>query len=760
MPIRTIPTDTYYRALFESSMDGVFLTTTDGTIVAANPAACRMFGMTEEEICAAGRDEMTDTSYPGFSIFIEERQRLGRARGELKFRKKDGSTFLGEASSVLLDSGKRAFVIIRDLTGQKQAEEAVMRNKNRLEDMIRHAPIGLAMFDRDMRYVGVSDRWLQIVGGPLQDVAGRSHYDLFPGLPKRWIEAHRRGLAGETVDDVDDWTGPDGTERTIHWKIQPWGDSGTETGGIIIFLEDITDRKLAEKQLRESEERFRNMADNSPVIIWVTGPDARCASFNKVWSDFTGQPVHKALGFGWLDALHPEDTDRAMETFLAAHAGREPFRMEFRLRRADGEYRWCVSSGVPRTDSAGEFYGYVGSIFDITEQKQVVEALQEAKAAAEEASRSKSEFLANISHEIRTPMTVFMAAVEHLLEIDLDPRRRRLLGMADESAQSLLALIDELLDFSRIEAGKMQLEEKSFDLRPCLRHAMGLFANIARKKNLRLELEISEEAPEKLVGDSKRLGQVLINLIDNAVKFTSRGEVRIRVRPRNGFLEFSVADTGIGIPEKKRHLLFQSFTQVDSSLTRRFGGTGLGLAISRGFVELMGGEISVQSEQGKGSVFTFAIPLREEIALPDRRSRPQPEHSGKSQATARVLIAEDDMMIRKMIVTMLGQRGWEVESAESGREALERWQKEDFALILMDVQMPEMNGLEATRQIRKIESGGEKHTIIVGLTAHARSEIKDECLEAGMDRVLTKPLRIKELCSALSASLDKQGLSC
>ena len=380
--------------------------------------------------------------------------------------------------------------------------------------------------------------------------------------------------------------------------------------------------------------------------------------------------------------------------------------------------------------------------------------LREARDAAEEASRAKSEFLANMSHEIRTPMTVFMAAIEHLLQIDRSPERRHLLGMADQSAKRLRGLIDDILDFSRIEARKIELQQEPFDLDGCMRGAVEMFALVAQEKNIRLETDVSADAPRMVIGDPDRLSQVLINLIGNAVKFTRAGEIRVSVQTRGGLLEFAVADTGIGIPEEKRDLIFESFSQADASFTRSFGGTGLGLAISKGLIELMGGEIWVRSEEGQGSVFIFTLPLQsaqKESAVPADAPL---GGARKPPAAARILLAEDEPMVREMITMMLAQHGWQAEIADTGREAVEKWESGNFDLIFMDLQMPEMNGLEATRTIRDREGGGEKHTCIIGLTAHARREIRDDCLQAGMDQVLTKPVQMKDLYSAVQACLS------
>jgi nitrogen-specific signal transduction histidine kinase len=304
----------------------------------------------------------------------------------------------------------------------------------------------------------------------------------------------------------------------------------------------------------------------------------------------------------------------------------------------------------------------------------VTEAAERAKGEAEQANRAKSDFLANMSHEIRTPMTVFMGAIEHLLHIEQDPAHRTLLKMAEQSAERLRSLIDDILDLSRIEARGMEIEESEFELRSCVSSAVGLFSLTAREKNLGLETEVAPEVPERVIGDPDKLGQVLINLIGNALKFTHEGKVRVTVLRRIDILEFAVADTGIGIPEEKQHLLFQSFSQTDSSFQRRYGGSGLGLAISKGLVELMGGQVDVQSRKGKGSVFTFTLPLKagSENQRPSLPAEPPIEGPVKEGPSARILLAEDDPMVQKMVQMMLFQGGWQPEIAETGREVLKK----------------------------------------------------------------------------------------
>jgi signal transduction histidine kinase/ActR/RegA family two-component response regulator len=384
------------------------------------------------------------------------------------------------------------------------------------------------------------------------------------------------------------------------------------------------------------------------------------------------------------------------------------------------------------------------------------EALRLARDAADEASKAKSEFLANMSHEIRTPMTVFMAAIEHLLQIDADPERRQLLEMADGAATRLFALIEDVLDFSRIEAQRVNLEEKSFDLRVCLQDTAEMMNGKLRAKNLHFSLDIAEDIPPRVVGDAGRLGQILINLIDNAVKFTPQGEVRVSARKEGALLVFAVSDSGIGVPAEQRAMIFESFRQADSSLTRAFGGSGLGLAICKGLVQLMGGDIGVRDRDGQGSVFYFTLPCNAAGGQADA----QPAHGpvrkpGAKAPRLRILLAEDEPMVREMLLLVMAERGWLAETAKDGAEAFRKWQEGDFDFILMDVQMPVLNGLDSTRKIREEETG--RHTCIVGLTAHARQEVQEECLAAGMDAVFTKPVRMQELLSALEGYSPAAG---
>jgi signal transduction histidine kinase/ActR/RegA family two-component response regulator len=511
------------------------------------------------------------------------------------------------------------------------------------------------------------------------------------------------------------------------------------------------ERARAEESLRKSEERFRALVTASSEVLYRMSPD---------WSEMRQLHSRSFLANterpnrNWLqEYIHPDDQAYVTAVIHEAIRTKSVFELEHRVRRADGSLGWTFSRAVPLMNANGEIVEWFGAASDITDRKQAETKLKDAKDAAEDASRAKSEFLANMSHEIRTPMTIFLAALEHLLQIERTSEHRHLLEMADKSARRLRALIDDILDFSRIEARRVELEEAPFDLRNCVREAVDMFALPAREKNLRIETDVSPAAPPVFVGDLSRLTQVLTNLISNAVKFTHEGEVRVSVQPRGDFLEFSVADTGIGIPEEKRHLLFESFSQADTSFHRQYGGSGLGLAISKGLVELMGGQIEVMGGKFGGSVFTFLLPFK--IAERGGSKPPDllPEDSGEAIPAVHILLAEDEPMIREVLTMVLARRGWYTDTAVSGRDAVERWQKGTFNIVLMDLQMPDMDGLEATRAIRKREAEEGRRTCIIGLTAHARSEIVNDCLQAGMNEVLTKPVRMNDLFSAIDRCL-------
>ena len=712
----------------------------------------------------------------------------------------------------------------------------------------------------------------------------------------------------------------------------------------IARIKEVAEERIrAEKALVETVARYRFLLDSLPQIVWTADAAGALVYINQFWAEYSGRSIPQTLEEGWGDSIHPDDAASSQQQQRDSIAKGEPFGLQHRLRTSEGDYRWHELRAVPRRNSTGKILEWIGTEADVDDQKRVSERLtqahdelgirilertselahanellqaevaerrraeleaQKAREVAESANRSKTEFLANISHEIRTPMNGIIGMTDLALETDLDLQQREYLQLVAHSADSLLVLINDMLDFAKIEAGRLELDSAPLGLRKILDDTVKALGVRASQKGLSLNLEILPEVPAKIVGDPTRLRQVLVNLLGNALKFTENGSIDVRVsviftRNERTNLLFEVIDTGIGIPEDKLGVIFEAFAQVDGSMTRRFGGTGLGLAIVSSVVKKMGGDVRVRSKLGEGSTFAFNLPttvissdedeketeaeskvevLQGEperdadmrvMIVADRRSETgitlaemlkslgfessvvglgeealgeieraqsqgiayrlvmvdadlgdmggdrfvhalvknqelkapvvlmlpgaaspdevkkawasepdwvlykpviladlqetiersllmvEPVHirKGKTESAVRkrdgkpglrVLVAEDNLVNKIVAERILTSFGCSITTANNGREAVEAVENQPFDLILMDIQMPEMDGMEATRRIRSLPDA-RAHLPIVAMTAHAMKGDRERFLASGMDHYISKPFHKDEL---------------
>jgi PAS domain S-box-containing protein len=529
-------------------------------------------------------------------------------------------------------------------------------------------------------------------------------------------------------------------------------NAGPSEGELILrgAVTDITERKQAEERLRESEERFRNIAEMLPEVVFELDLSGNLRFANRKAFEIFGYTEEAfARGLNAFDMVVPEERTLARERILQRLAGEEVGAKEYTALRKDGSTFPVLLNAIPIIKEL-EPVSLLGIMTDITERKSNEMALLAATQAAEAASQTKDMFLAKVSHEIRTPLTTIVGFGELLEDADLTPEHKKFLAAINSSGSALAALIDDVLDLAKVEAGKLALKTKEFSFHNLINKLVATQAQKIEEKNLTININMDPDIPDGLTGDALRIQQVLLNLLGNAIKFTEKGEISVTatVVEKTGLrvlLDIAVEDTGIGIPADVQEHIFEPFAQILDPRRPDCGGSGLGLAISRSLAGLMGGSIRVESQEGVGSTFHLLVPLQMKTGLLSDKPLTERESSLWSGPALTILLAEDDPVNADLIKTFLENMGHAVTIAENGKVALDSLQSNAFDVALMDIQMPVMSGTDVLTVIREQEKTTGKHLIMIALTANALFGEKEKYLKMGFDGYLSKPFRTNEL---------------
>src|SRR5450432_4262322 len=787
-------------AIFNSANFSSIATDAKGVIQIFNVGAERMLGYAAaevmnkitpadisdpQEVIARARAlsvELGTTITPGFEALVFKASRGIEDIYELTYIRKDGSRFPAVVSVTALRDAKDAIIgyllIGTDNTARKQAEEALLKagalqraifNSANFSSIATDAKGVIQIFnvgaERMLGYTAaeVMNKITPTDISDSQEVIARAKElsielgtAITPGFEALVFKASRG------IEDIYELTyiRKDGSRFPAVVSVTALRDAQNAIIGYLLIGTDNTARKLIEAEQKKLDQRLRDqqfytrsLIESNIDALMTTDPSGIITDVNKQMEALTGCTRDELIGAPFKSYFtDPERAEAAIKLVLSEKKVTD---YELTACARDGKQTVVSYNATTFYDRGRTLQGVFAAARDVTEPKRVEVELRQAKASAESASQTKSEFLASMSHEIRTPMNAIIGIADLLAKTPLSPEQNKYVQIFRRAGDNLLNLINDILDLSKVEASQLDLERTGFSLNDLLEKVTEMVAVRAHEKGLALVCEIAPDVPTDLVGDPTRLRQVLLNLLGNAIKFTESGEVSLRVEPDADSsvptaLRFAITDTGVGIPDEKLGKVFERFTQADSSTTRRFGGSGLGLTISKRLVELMGGRIWVESEVGAGSVFAFAVPF--EIWATADRPVAVPVGTGPEPAlrALRILLAEDSP--DNCIITMayLEDTPYQVEIAETGAIACEKFTAGHYDLVLMDRQMPVMDGLTATRTIRAWEQANNRPpTPIIALTASALKGDREMCLAAGCTAFLTKPIKQEVLLQAI-----------
>jgi PAS domain S-box-containing protein len=782
-----------FRAVVNTAGDAIIIARSDGTIQTVNPAVLGMFGYDRVEELI-GRDLATlmpATEAARHGIYIANHQAgapprvIGIPGRDLLAMRRDGSKFPIDLTVSSFDIDGQCFLtgIIRDASDRKLAETTLRGSEARLRRFIDDAPAAIAMLDSDMRYLAASRRYTASrfaitdhqIDGQTTLIVGSSHYDLFPSSNSRRA-MHGRVLAGDTISgEAEPFQLADGSIAFVRWEMIPWRQADGTIGGAMVFLEDETDRKTAEVALHDSESRLRLVQEVGGIAYTdrtIPEPATLISSeFANIYGLSPG--LTRVLVADIIARVHPDDQDRirAITPHSLEHGGK--FATEFRICRPDGAVRWISMRTEAFLGPSGLPNRIISAQRDITEIVAVREALAirheelkrlsqhlaKARDQADRANRAKSRFLAGMSHELRTPLNGVLGYAQLLrMEGGLTALQGARVDAMLGAGKHLLEMITCVLDMSEIEAEHVEMQSVEFDVQSVAEACLDLIRPAAEAKGLALSIAVGPDVQRKLVSDPMRVRQVLLNLLSNATKFTRQGvvEVRLKSNADRSALRIEVADSGSGIPPEQRERLFNDFERLDTEVNQTIEGAGLGLALSVRLAALMGGRIGYDDNLGGGSVFWLELPLNAAVtsvpALAPTSADRDAQQTAIPVRALHVLVVDDVPMNRDIAGAFLRAVGHNVTLAEGGAEAVAAVAGADFDVVLMDVRMPVMDGLEATRRIRAMD-GARGRVPIVALTAQAFTDQIAACRKAGMDSHLGKPFDMGSLLAVVASAV-------
>jgi PAS domain S-box-containing protein len=749
-----------YREMVENATDLIYELNPDGYFSFVNPVMERISGYTREELFVMPYWELVYPEHRDRIVnFYKQQRKSGKRNTYLEFiilSKSGEEIWIGQNVNMqFTDDNKviKVSVISRDITTLKNIELKRMESENRFRALAENAPVGI--FETDIAGVCtyVNKRISEITGMPEEDL-----------LREGWVNGVHPDdrlrvttTLGQAVQDKHGFKAEYrfvNETRGVRWVISegvPILDDNGALNGYIGTTHDITERKEMFQKLRDSEELYRLLSSNTRDMIALYKIDASATRtfISPSVKDILGYTPEELVGNSPYDNIHPEDGQRVKEILQSVVFTGNSATLEYRMRRKDGSYVWLESHAHPFYDDTGNMTGFQSSSRDISKRKEFEASLKEAKEKAEEATRAKSLFLSMMSHEIRTPMNAIVGLTNLLLQNNPREDQQERLNLLKFSGHNLLTIINDILDFSKIEAGKLVLESIDIDLKKLLSDTKRMLEPRAQEKNISLYMKYDPKLPEFLKGDTVRISQIVTNLLSNAIKFTERGYVELSVKllaEEKGkySVRFAVKDSGIGIEADKLETIFEHFTQADNDITRRFGGTGLGLTITKGLLHLMGSKIDLESVPGYGSTFSFALTMDKGKDQPAVATNHVPDKLANDE-TINVLLVEDNRINQIVALNFMQQWGVSVDIANDGFEALNMITRKSYNMVFMDLQMPGMDGYEASRKIRAMEGSYFKDIPIIALTAAAMSGMRDKVMETGMNDFISKPFDPEEL---------------